>query len=52
MTNSSLAYELPSDNGLMMEEWMNIDAEITKNLVKYIPRCLKAAMDAKGYPTK
>ena len=45
-------YELPPDNGLMMEEWMNIDEEITKNLVKSIPRYLKTAMDAKRYPTK
>ena len=46
-------YELPSDNGLMMEEQMNTDTEITKNLVKQpIHRCLKAVVDAKGYPTK
>ncbi|GBM80272.1 Transposable element Tcb1 transposase [Araneus ventricosus] len=37
---------------VMMEEWMNIDAEITKQLVKSIPKCLKAIVDAKGYPTK
>ncbi|GBM59139.1 hypothetical protein AVEN_255674-1 [Araneus ventricosus] len=37
---------------VMMEEWMNIDAEITKQLVKSIPKCLKAVVDAKGYPTK
>ena len=36
----------------MMEEWMNIDTEITKKLVKSIPRCLKAVVDAKKYPTK
>ncbi|GBL85074.1 Transposable element Tcb1 transposase [Araneus ventricosus] len=38
---------------VMMEEWMNIDAEITKkNLVKSIPKRLKAVVDANGYPTK
>ncbi|GBM03065.1 hypothetical protein AVEN_14571-1 [Araneus ventricosus] len=37
---------------VMMEEWMNIDAEITKKLVKSIPKRLKAVVDAKGYPTK
>ena len=45
------SFELPCDNSLMMEEWMNTDAEITKNLVKSIPRCLKTDMDPKGYPT-
>ncbi|GBL76041.1 hypothetical protein AVEN_234352-1 [Araneus ventricosus] len=38
---------------VMMEEWMNIDAEITKKkLVKSIPKRLKAVVDAKEYPTK
>ncbi|GBM03979.1 Transposable element Tcb1 transposase [Araneus ventricosus] len=38
---------------VMVEEWMNIDAEITKKkLVKSIPKRLKAVVDAKGYPTK
>ncbi|GBM50552.1 hypothetical protein AVEN_1938-1 [Araneus ventricosus] len=37
---------------VMMEEWMNIDAEITKKLLKSIPKLLKAVVDAKGYPTK
>ncbi|GBN36638.1 Transposable element Tcb1 transposase [Araneus ventricosus] len=37
---------------VMMEEWMNIDAEFTKKLVKSIPKRLKAVVDAKGYPTK
>ncbi|GBN04569.1 Transposable element Tcb1 transposase [Araneus ventricosus] len=37
---------------VMMEEWMNIDAEITKKLVKSIPKCLKAVVDTKGYPPK
>ena len=45
-------YELLSDNDLKMEEWMSIDTEITKNLVKFILICLKAVVDAKGYPTK
>ena len=36
----------------MMEEWMDIDTEITKKLQKSIPRHLKAVADAKGYPTK
>ncbi|GBL62360.1 hypothetical protein AVEN_216596-1 [Araneus ventricosus] len=36
---------------VMMEEWMNIDAEILKKLVKSIPKRLKALVDAKGYPT-
>ncbi|GBN08114.1 Transposable element Tc1 transposase [Araneus ventricosus] len=36
----------------MMEEWMNIDAEITKKLVKSIPKRLKAVVDTKGYPSK
>ncbi len=35
-----------------MEERMNIDAEITKDVVQSIPRRLKAVVDAKGYPTK
>ncbi|GBL85210.1 Transposable element Tc1 transposase [Araneus ventricosus] len=37
---------------VMMEKWMNIDAEITKQLVKSIPKRLKAVVDAEGYPTK
>ncbi|GBO25385.1 hypothetical protein AVEN_12128-1 [Araneus ventricosus] len=37
---------------VMMEGWMNIDAEITKKLVKSVPKLLKAVVDAKGYPTK
>ncbi|GBM31444.1 Transposable element Tcb1 transposase [Araneus ventricosus] len=37
---------------VMREEWINIDAEITKKLVKSIPKRLKAVVDAKGYPTK
>ncbi|GBN12557.1 hypothetical protein AVEN_209128-1 [Araneus ventricosus] len=37
---------------VMMEEWMNIDAEITRKLVKSIPEHLEAVVDAKGYPTK
>ncbi|GBN77017.1 hypothetical protein AVEN_57523-1 [Araneus ventricosus] len=39
---------------VMMEEWVDIDAEITKKkkLVKSIPKHLKAVVDAKGYPTK
>ncbi|GBL76036.1 Transposable element Tcb2 transposase [Araneus ventricosus] len=37
---------------VMMEEWMNIDAEITKKLLKSISKRLKAVVDAKGYPTK
>ncbi|GBO31424.1 hypothetical protein AVEN_172157-1 [Araneus ventricosus] len=37
---------------VMMEEWMSIDAEITKKLVKSIPKRLTAVVDAKGYPTK
>ncbi|GBN87490.1 Transposable element Tc1 transposase [Araneus ventricosus] len=37
---------------VMMEEWMNIDAEITKKLVKSIPKHLKAVVHAKGYPPK
>ncbi|GBM18567.1 Transposable element Tcb1 transposase [Araneus ventricosus] len=37
---------------VMMEAWMNIDAEITKKLVKSIPKRLKADVDAKGYPTQ
>ncbi|GBO29937.1 Transposable element Tc1 transposase [Araneus ventricosus] len=37
---------------VMMEEWMNIDTEITKKLVKSIPKHLKAVVDAKGYPIK
>ncbi|GBM62360.1 Transposable element Tcb1 transposase [Araneus ventricosus] len=36
---------------VMMEEWMNIDAEITKIVVKPIPKRLKAVVDGKGYPT-
>ena len=31
---------------------MNIDIEITKKLLKSIPRRLKAVVNAKGYPTK
>ncbi|GBN14751.1 hypothetical protein AVEN_126412-1 [Araneus ventricosus] len=37
---------------VMMEERMNIDSEITKKLVKFIPQNLKAVVDAKVYPTK
>ncbi|GBN12751.1 Transposable element Tc1 transposase [Araneus ventricosus] len=37
---------------VMMEEWMNIDTEITKKLVKSISKRLKAVVDAKGYTTK
>ncbi|GBO27609.1 Transposable element Tc1 transposase [Araneus ventricosus] len=37
---------------VMMEEWMNIDAEITKKLVKSILKRLNVDVDAKGYPTK
>ncbi|GBL95587.1 Transposable element Tc1 transposase [Araneus ventricosus] len=37
---------------VITEEWMNIDAEITKKLVKSIPKRLKAVVDAKGYPPK
>ncbi|GBM36193.1 Transposable element Tc1 transposase [Araneus ventricosus] len=37
---------------VMTDEWMNIDAEITKKLVKSIPKRLKTVVDAKGYPTK
>lgn len=37
---------------VMIEEWKNIDAEITKKLVKSMPKRLKAVVDAKGYPTK
>ncbi|GBM19829.1 hypothetical protein AVEN_86166-1 [Araneus ventricosus] len=37
---------------VMMEEWMNIDADITKKLVQSIPKHLKADVDAKEYPTK
>ncbi|GBL98161.1 Transposable element Tc1 transposase [Araneus ventricosus] len=37
---------------VMMEEWLNTDAEIPKKLVKSIPERLKAVVDAKGYPTK
>ncbi|GBM94156.1 Transposable element Tc1 transposase [Araneus ventricosus] len=37
---------------VMMEEWMNIDAKITKKLVKSIPKRLKVVVDAKEYPTK
>ena len=39
---------------LMMEEWINIDSEIThkKKLVKSISRRLKTVLDAKRYPTK
>ena len=46
---------------VMMEEWMSIDAEITKinkqlnkwiKLVKSISRRLKAVVDAKECPTK
>ncbi|GBM90681.1 Transposable element Tc1 transposase [Araneus ventricosus] len=37
---------------VMMAEWMNIDAEITKKLVKSIPKRLKAVVDTKGYSTK
>ncbi|GBL88459.1 hypothetical protein AVEN_205526-1, partial [Araneus ventricosus] len=37
---------------VMMEERMNIDAEITKKLAKSVPKRLKAVVDAKGYPTK
>ena len=36
----------------MMEEWIDIDTEITEKLVKSIPRCLKAGVGVKGYPTK
>jgi hypothetical protein len=36
----------------MMEEWMKIDAGITKELVQSIPRHLKNVLDTKGYPTK
>ena len=44
--------KLPSNNHLMIEEWMNIYTEITKNLMKSIPRYLKDVVHAKGYPTK
>ncbi|GBM13219.1 hypothetical protein AVEN_214931-1 [Araneus ventricosus] len=37
---------------VMMEDWMNIDAEITKILVKSIPKRLNAVVDGTGYPTK
>ena len=40
---------------VMMEKWMNIDSEITKKkiiIVRSIPRCLKAVVDAKRYPTE
>ncbi|GBO38030.1 Transposable element Tc1 transposase [Araneus ventricosus] len=37
---------------VMMEEWMDIDAEITKKLVKSIPKRLNAVVDAKGYLTQ
>ncbi|GBO36297.1 hypothetical protein AVEN_92171-1, partial [Araneus ventricosus] len=37
---------------VMMEEWINIDAEITKKLLKSIIKHLKAFVDAKEYPTK
>ncbi len=36
----------------MIVQFMNIDAEIMKELVQSIPRHLKAVVDAKGYPTK
>ncbi|GBN07284.1 hypothetical protein AVEN_58117-1 [Araneus ventricosus] len=37
---------------VMIAEWLNIDAEITKKVMKYIAKRLKAVVDAKGYPTK
>ena len=54
MTNFSCKFSLfvlLSNNGLMMEEWMSIDIQTAKNLVKAIPRYLKVVVDAKGYPT-
>ena len=35
-----------------MEEWINIDTEVTKKLVISFPKCLKAVVDAKEYPSK
>ncbi|GBM50931.1 hypothetical protein AVEN_181168-1 [Araneus ventricosus] len=48
-------HDIKTKSGLktvMMEEWMNLDAEITKKLVKSIPKRLNAVVDAKRYPTK
>ena len=37
---------------VIIEEWNKIGAEITKTLVKSMPRRLKAVIKNKGYPTK